>query len=107
MKQHNPNWPQISDHPYRILTIGDSGSGKINSLFNLISHQPDIDKIYLYPKDHFEEKYQFLINKRKSTGLKHFNDSKAFIEYSNNMDNIYKTIEEYNPNNPNNINRFS
>ena len=46
----------------------------------------------------FEVKYQFLINKRKCTGLNHFNDSKAFIEYSNDMDNIYKNIEEYNPN---------
>ena len=42
--------------------------------------------------------YQFLINKRKNTGLRHFNDSRAFIEYSNDMDNIYKNIEEYNPN---------
>ena len=39
-----------------------------------------------------------LINKRESTGLKCLNDSKAFIEYSNDMDNIYKNIEEYNPN---------
>ena len=48
-KEHNPNWPQIPDHPQRILMIG--GSGKTNSLFNLISQQPDIDKIYLYPRD--------------------------------------------------------
>ena len=48
------------------------------------------------PKDPYEAKYQFLVNKRKSTGLKHFNDSKAFIEYSNNMDNIYKNNEENN-----------
>ena len=47
IKEHNPNWPQISDHPYRILIIAGSGSGKINSIFNLIIHQPDIDKIYL------------------------------------------------------------
>ena len=46
-KKHNPNWPQIPDHPYRILIIGISGSGKTNSLFNLINHQPDIDKICL------------------------------------------------------------
>ena len=46
IKEHNPNWPQISDHPYRILMIGGSGSGKTNSLFNLIKHQPDIEKIY-------------------------------------------------------------
>ena len=98
LKEHNPNWPQIPDHPYRILIIGGSGSGKTNSLFNLISQQPDIDKIYLNGKDLFETKYQFLINKRESTGLKHFNDSKLFIEYSNNMYDIYKNIEQYMPN---------
>ena len=81
-KEHNPNWPQIPDHPYRISIIGGSGSGKTNSLFNLMNQQPDIDKNYLYAKDPHEAKYQFLINKRESTGLKHFNDSKAFVEYS-------------------------
>ena len=49
-------------------------------------------------KDPYEAKYQFLINKREDVGTKHFNDSKAFIEYSNNMNNIYINIEEYNPN---------
>ena len=98
IKEHNPNWPEIPDYPYRILIVGGSGSGKTNALINLINHEPDIDKIYLYAKDPYEAKYQFLINKRKSTGLKHFNDSKAFIEYSNDMDDIYKNIEEYNPN---------
>ena len=72
---------EIPDHPYRILIIGGSGSGKTNSLFNLKIHQPDIDKIYLYAKNPHETKYQFLINKRGSTELKHLNDSKAFIEY--------------------------
>ena len=98
IKEHNPNWPEIPDHPYRILIVGGSGSGKTNALLNLINHEPDIDKIYLYAKDPYEAKYQFLINKRESTGLKHFNDSKAFIEYSNDMDDIFKNIEEYNPN---------
>ena len=51
-------------------------------------------KTYLYVKGPYKTKYQFLIKKRKNAGLKHFNDSKAFIEYSNNMDNIYKNIEE-------------
>ena len=60
----------------------------------LIYHQPDIDKPYLYVKDSYEVKYQFLINKREKTGLKHFNDSKAFIEYPKNMDDIYKNIEK-------------
>ena len=81
IKEHNPDWPQIPDHLYKILIIGGSGSGKTNSLFNLIIPQPDIDKIYLYAKAPYEEKIQFLINKRKSTGLKHLNNSKAFIEY--------------------------
>ena len=94
--QHNLKWPYIPDHPYRILIIGGSGSGKTNALLNLINNQPDIDKIYLYAKDPYEAKYQFLINKRESTGLKHFNDPKAFIEYSNDMQDVYKNIDEYN-----------
>ena len=63
-KEHNPNWPQFLDHQHRILIIRDFGSGKGNSLFNLINQQPDIDKIYLYAKDPYEAKYQYLINKR-------------------------------------------
>ena len=94
--KHNSKWQYIPDHPYRILIIGGSGSGKTNALLNLINNQPDIDKIYLYAKDPYEAKYQFLINKRESTGLKHFNDPKAFIEYSNDMQDVYKNIEEYN-----------
>ena len=62
-KENNSNWPQIPDHPYRKLIIGGSGSGKTNSLFNLINQQPDIDKIYLYAKDLYEAKYQFFIKK--------------------------------------------
>ena len=54
--------------------------------------------MYLYAKDLSEAKYQFLINKRESTGLKHLNYSKAFTEYTNDKDDIYKNIEEYNPN---------
>ena len=80
--QHNSKWPYI---PYKILIIGGSGSGKTTALLNLIKNQPDIDKIYLYAKDPYEAKYQYLINKTESTGLKHFNDKKAFIEYSNDM----------------------
>ena len=57
--EHNKNWPYIPDHPYRILIIGGSGSGKTNLLLNLIETQPDIDKIYLYAKDAYEAKYQF------------------------------------------------
>ena len=94
--EHNSNWPYIPDHPYRILIVGGSGSGKTNSLLNLISNLPDIDKIYLYAKDTYEAKYQNLINKREKVGLDHFNDPKAFIEYSNDMQDVYKNIEEYN-----------
>ena len=90
-KEHNPKWSQIPDHLCRIFIIGGSGSGKKNSLFNLISQHPDIDKIHLYAKDPYETKYQFLINKREGTGLKHLNDFKAFIEYS-----TYRNGEEYN-----------
>ena len=55
--EHNENWPYIPNHPYRILIIWGSGSGKTNVLFNLINNQPDIDKIYLYAKDLSEPKY--------------------------------------------------
>ena len=94
--EHNLKWPYIPDHPYKILIIGGSGSGKTNALSNLINNQPDIDKIYLYPKDPYEAKYHFSINKRESTGLKHFNDHEAFIEYSNGIQDVSKNIEEYN-----------
>ena len=63
---------------------------------NLINNQPDIDKIYLYGKDSYEAKYQHLINKREKVGLGHFNDPMAFIEYSNDMQDVYKNIKEYN-----------
>ena len=92
IKENNPNWPQIPDYPYRILVILGSGSEKSNSFFNLINQPPDIDKIYLYTKDPFEAKYQFLITKREDVGTIHLNDSKAFIEYSNYMDEVYKNI---------------
>ena len=84
-KTEHKNWPYIPDKPYRILIIGGSGSGKINVLLNLIENQPDIDKIYLYAKDPYEAKYQNWINKKESIGINHFNDSKAYIEYSNDM----------------------
>ena len=101
--KHNKNWPYTPDHPYRILIIGGSGSGKINVLLNLIKNQPDIDKIYLYAKDPYEAKYQYLINKREGVGINHFNDPKAFIEYSNDMHDVYKNIDEYNSDKENKI----
>ena len=63
-KEHNFNWPYIPDHPYRISIIGGSGTGKTNALLNLINNQPDIDKIYLYAKDPYEDKYQYLIKEK-------------------------------------------
>ena len=63
---------------------------------NLVNNQPDIDRIYLYAKDPYEAKYQYLINIYEKVGLDHFNDPKAFIEYSNDMQDVYKNIEEYN-----------
>ena len=78
-KKHTPNWPKILDHPWRILIIGGYGSGKINSLFNLINQQPDIDKFFLCAKDLNEAKYKFLIKKREDVGTNHFIYSKAFI----------------------------
>ena len=95
-RKHNTNWPYIPDHPHRILIIGGSGSGKTNALLNLINDQPDIDKIYLYAKDPCEDKYQFLIKKTESIGLKHFNDPKSFIEYSNDMYDVYKNNNNFN-----------
>ena len=83
--EHNKNWPYIPDHLYRILIIGGSGSGKTNLLLNLIENQPDIDKKYLYAKDPYESKYQYLINKREGVGINHFTDPKAFIDHSNDM----------------------
>ena len=67
--KHNKNWPYIPDHPYRILIIGDSGSGKTNLLLNLTENQPDIDKIYLYAQDPYEAKYQYLTLSRLGGGL--------------------------------------
>ena len=88
----------MSDPPYIILIIGGSRLGKTSSLCNLINEEPDIDKIYQYTKDPYKSKYRFLLEKSESTELKHFNDSKAFIEYSDDMDDIYKNIKEYNLN---------
>ena len=99
----NKNWPNIPDHPYRILKIGSSESGKTNVLLNLIENQPDIDKIYLYTKDPHESKYQYLINKREGVGINHFKDFKAFIEFSNDMHDVYKNINYYNPDRENKI----
>ena len=68
-KERNEKWPYIPDHPYRILIIGGSGSGKTNALLNLINEQNDIDKIYLYAWDLNEPKYEYLIKKREDAGI--------------------------------------
>ena len=78
-KEHNEKWPYIPDHPYRILIIGGSGSGKTNALLNLINEQYNIDRIYLYAKDLSEPKYEYLIKKQENAGINHLNDSNAFI----------------------------
>ena len=83
IKGNNLNWPEIPDHLYRILIFGVSKSGKTNALLNLIKNEPDIEKISLYARDLYKAKYQLLINKKESTGLNYLNDSKTFIEYSN------------------------
>ena len=93
----NKNWPYIPDHPYKILIIGGSGSGKTNLLLNLIENQPDINKIYLYAKYPYESKYQYLLNRREGVGINNFNDPKDFIEYSNDAHDVYKNIDDYNP----------
>ena len=83
-----------------MLIIGGSGSGKTNTLLNLIKKQDNeniIDKIYLYAKDLNEPKYQFFIKKHEDVGIKHLNDPKAFIEYSQYMNDVYSNIDDCNP----------
>ena len=101
--EHNENCSHTPDHSYRILIIGGSESGKTNVLLNLKENQADIDQIYLHTKDSYEAKYQYLTNKRESVVINHFNDPKAIIEYSNDMRDVYKNIDEYNPDKENKI----
>ena len=89
------------DHHYRILIIGGPGSGKTNALLNLIKQEEDddynvIDKIYLHVKDPNKSKYQYLIKNRENNGLEPLKDPKILTEYSKNMQDVYKTINEYN-----------
>ena len=82
------------------MIIGGSGSGKTNTLLNLIKEQDYhdvIDKIYLYAKDLSEPKYEYLIKKREDAGIKNVNNPNAFIVCSNTMDDVYKDIDNYNP----------
>ena len=79
-----------------MFIIGPSGSGKTNTLLHLINNLHPTDKIYLYAKDLAEPKYKFLINKREQAGIKNLNDPHTFIEYSDNMNDVYADISNYN-----------
>ena len=87
--EHN-NWP------FRMLIIGPSGSGKTNTLLHLINNLHPIDKIYLYAKDIHEPKYEYLINKKEQAGRKNLDDPNAFIEYSDDMNDVLDDINDYN-----------
>ena len=93
--EHNKNWSHTPDHPYRALIIGGSGFGKTNVLLNLIENHPDINKICLYAEDPYEAKYQYLISIREKVGIDHHDDPKAYIEYWNDIHDVYKNIDEY------------
>ena len=94
----NKNENKDNNWPFRMLIIGPSGSGKTNTLLHVINNLHPIDKIYLYAKDLSEPKYEFLINKKEQAGIKNLNDPHAFIEYSNDMDNVLDDINNYNKN---------
>ena len=96
-KEHNEKWSYIPDHPYRILIIGVSRSGKTNVLINLINEQHDIDKIYLYARNLSKPKCEYLIKKREDVGMKHVKNPNAFIRCSNTMDDVYENIDDNNP----------
>ena len=97
----NKNENKDSNWPFRMLIIGPSGSGKTYTLLRLINNLHPIDKIYLYSKDINEPKHDYLINKREQAEIKNLNDPKAFIEYSNDMDDVLDNMIaniEYNKN---------
>ena len=92
--EHNANQSYIPQHPQRVLIIGCPDQEKANAFLNLKNHQPDIDEIYLYAKDPYKSKYEILIKKREKVGLQYCNDTKVFIEYSNDVQDVHKSIEE-------------
>ena len=96
--RNNKSSSERNDWPFRMLIIGPSGSGKTNTLLHLINNFHPIDKIYLYAKDTVEKRYQFLINKREQAGIKNLNDPHAFIEYSDDIDDVLDNINSYNKN---------
>ena len=100
------NKNEDEDWTFRMLIIGPSGSGKTNTLLHLINNlnkTTPVDKIYLYTKDLAEPKYEFLINNRKNAGIKHFNNPTAFIEYSDDMNDVYADISNYNKKHENKV----
>ena len=67
-------------------------------MLHLINNLHPIDKIYLYAKDIHEPKYEYLINKREQAGIKNLNDLHAFIEYSDDMNDVLDDINNFNKN---------
>ena len=94
----NKNENKDNNWPLRMLIIGPSGPGKTNVLLHLINNLHPIAKIYLYAKDLHEPKYEYLINKREQAGIKNLDDPKAFIEYSDDMDDVLDDVNNYNKN---------
>ena len=94
----NTSSSEDNNWPFRMLIVGPSGSGKTNTLLHLINNLHPIDKIYLYAKDIHESKYEYLINKREQVGIKNLNDPHAFIEYSDDMNDVLDDINNYNKN---------
>ena len=86
---HNPNWPYIPDHPYRILIISGSGSGKTNVILNLIKNQRLINDLSTY--------HQLLIYGREKAGIEILKYPEAFIDYLLKIDDVYENLEDYNP----------
>ena len=98
-KKDNEKGRYIPDHSYGILIIGVSGSGKTNTLLNVIKEQDYhdvIDKIYLYAKNLSEPKYKYLIKTREDAGIRHVNNPNTSIVCSNAMDVVYEDIDNYN-----------
>lgn len=91
----------IPGHPFRIIIIGGSVSGKPKALLTLINHKDDndydiIDKSYLNKKDSNKAKYQYIFGKHEKNGLEHYKHTKAYIEFLNNIKGVYKNIHKYN-----------
>ena len=94
---HNTNWPYLPNYPSRILIIWGSGSGKTNGLLNLVKYQwPDLNKILFIHQRSIQIKMS-LINRREKEGIETLKNSKAFIEYSQTIDDVYENLEDYNP----------